>query len=149
MKNILLFLLFFGCSSTVKDTFNSVELVSRKGEKLYINSLNWGVTDDYQITAISSNKERVKERNDTIDVMKGLDPFFYSFENDSLKLYFNNEISYRVKEQFKSIKIVYISLSAKDYRNIRQKAYINDNHFSIPRRERINYPSDMPKAPSK
>lgn len=149
MKNVLIFLMFLGCSSTVKDTFNSTELISSKGEKIYINSLNWGVTDDNQITAISSNKEKIKDRTDTVDIAKGLEPFFYSFKNDNLKLYFNNEVSYKLKEQFKTISVSYIALSAKEYRNIRQKAYVNDGYYSIPKREKIDYPLDMPKAPSK
>lgn len=149
MKNILIFLMFLSCSSTVKDTFNSIELISSKGEYIYINSLNWGVTDDYQITAISSNKKRVKDRTDTIDVAKGLEPFFYSFKNDSLKLYFNNEVSYKLKDHFRTISVSYIALSAKEYRSVRQKAYINDGYYSIPKREKIDYPSDMPKSPSR
>jgi len=148
LKNILILLTLFSCSSTTKDTFNSIELVSSKGEKIYINSLNWGVTDDNQITVISTNKERVKERTDTIDVVKGLEPFFYSFKNDSLKLFFSNEATYKLKEDFKTINVSYIVLSAEKYNKIRPKAYNNDGYFSIPRREKIIYPSDMPKAPT-
>ena len=149
MKNVLIFLMFLSCSSTIKDTFNSVELISSKGEKIYINSLNWGITDDNQITAISSNKERVKDRADTLDVAKGLEPFFYSFKNDSLKLFFNNEVTYKLKEHFKTINVSYIALRTKDYNKIRQKAYSNDGYYSIPRREKTVYPSDMPNPPSK
>jgi hypothetical protein len=148
MKKVLIFLMFLSCASTVQDTFNSIELISSKGEKIYINSLNWGFTDDNQITAISSNKERVKDRTDTLDVAKGLEPFFYSFKNDNLKLFFNNEISYKLKEHFKTINVSYIVLRAKEYNSIRQKAYNNDGYYSIPRREKTVYPSDMPKAPS-
>ncbi len=147
MKNIFIFLALFSCSSTKKDTFNSIELTSSKGENIYINSLNWGVTDDNQITIISTNRERVKERTDTIDVVKGLEPFFYSFKNDSLKLFFNNEVSYALKENFKTIKVNYIVLSAEKYNKIRPKAYNNDGYFSIPRRVKTAYSSDMPKAP--
>jgi len=149
MKKVFVFLIFLSCSPTIKDTFNSIELISSKGEKIYINSLNWGVTDDSQITSISVNKERVKVRTDTIDVVKGLEPFFYSFKNDSLKLYFNNEVSYKLNVHFKTIGVSYIALNAKEYRSIRNKAYINDGYFCIPKREKIDYPSDMPKSPTR
>jgi hypothetical protein len=149
MRNMLFFLLLFSCSSPVMDTFNSKELISSKGEKIYINSLNWGATDDNQITAISSDKEKVKERSDTLEAVKGLEPFIYSFKSDSLKLFFHNEITFEVKENFKTIHVSYIVLRAKEYNNIRQKAYNNDEYHSVPMREKNVYPSDMPKSPSK
>lgn len=146
---MLIFFLLFSCSSPVIDTFNSKELISSKGEKIYINSLNWGATDDNQITAISSNKEKVKERSDTLEAVKGVEPFIYSFKNDSLKLFFHNEIIFEVKENFKTIHVIYIVLRAKEYNNIRQKAYNNDEYHSVPIREKKVSPSDMPKSPSK
>ena len=149
MKYILIFLFFISFSPAVDGTFNSIELISSKGEKVYINSLNWGVTDDYQNTAISTNKDKVKERADTIGTVKGFEPFFYSFKNDSLKLFFNDEVSYKLKESFKTINVSYQVLNDKEYRNVRQKSYINDGYSSIPKRKKIDYPSDMPQVPSK
>jgi hypothetical protein len=142
-KITLLFLLFVSCSSPIQDTFNSKELQSSKGEKIYINSLNWGITDDYQITAITSNKSKLKTRNDTTDIVKGLDPFIYSFKNDTLNLFFRNNISYELKEAFRTISIKYIVLSNEDFYKARLKA-INQ---SVPENHEINYPSDFPKAP--
>ncbi|MBC7410093.1 MAG: hypothetical protein H7339_17045 [Arcicella sp.] len=144
MKYTLIFLVFLGCSSNVKDTFNSVELTSSKGEKLYVNSLNWGVTDDHQITAISSRKDRVRERTDTLGVAKGLEPFLYSFNNDTLRLFFNNSKTYEIKEKFKTITVKYLVLNAKNYKNLRQKAYDNNGYYAIPKRENVDYPADMP-----
>jgi len=43
------------CSPGLDDTFNSEVLISNKGEKIYINTLNWGLTDDHQLSAISSD----------------------------------------------------------------------------------------------
>lgn len=146
MKNIIILLVLISCSSATNDTFNSIELVSSKGEKIYINSLNWGVTDDNQMTIVTTNKDRLKERNDTIDVVNGLEPFFYSFKNDSLNLFFNNEVTYKIKEHFKTINVNYFVLNAKKYNELRKKAYKNEGYFSIPRREKTIYPPNMPKA---
>lgn len=146
---MLILLVFLSCSPSVEDTFNSIELTSSKGEKIYINSLNWGVTDDYQITAISSRKDRVRERIDTLGVAKGLEPFFYSFDKDTLKLFFNNSVTYEIKENFKTIAVEYLVLNAKNYKDIRQKAYENKGYYSIPKREKVDYPSDMPIGPKK
>lgn len=45
MRRLLLSaLVLMGCSLSVSDDFKSETLVSSKGEKIYINSLNWGVT---------------------------------------------------------------------------------------------------------
>lgn len=140
---------FVSCSPAVDGTFNSIELISSKGEKIYVNSLNWGVTDDYQNTAISTNKDKVKQRADTIGTVKGIEPFFYSFNNDSLILIFNDKVSYKLKESFKTINVGYKVLNDKAYRSVRQKSYVNDGYYSIPKRNKIDYPSDMPQPPSK
>ncbi|HEX8547120.1 MAG TPA: hypothetical protein VF691_09180 [Cytophagaceae bacterium] len=148
VKSVLVFALFLGCSPTVKDTFNTVEIISSKGEKIYINSLNWGITDDYQISIISANKDRVKDRKDTIDVVKGLEPFIYSFKNDSLKLFFHNNITYRVKDDFKTINVSYSVLKTPLYDDIKRKSYDNDGYYSVPMTKKVAYPSDMPSPPS-
>ncbi len=140
----LFFLLFVSCSSQFQDTFNSKVLKSSKGEKIYINSRNWGLTGDYQITAITSNKGKLKTRNDTIDIVKGLDPFIYNFKNDTLNLFFKNKISYELKETFRTINIKFIVLSNEEFYKARLKS---DNH-SVPENVEIDYPSDFPKAPT-
>lgn len=138
-----------GCSSDVKDTFNSEELISSKGERIYINTLNWGVTDDYQMSAISNNKDKVRERSDTLDVVKGLEPFIYTFKNDTLTLYFDGDVNYKTKSEFETIQVNYVSLSKKAYREIRTKAYNNeDGYCSVPKGKKTNYPPDMPKSTS-
>jgi len=71
----------------VHDTFRSKRLVSSKGEKIYINTLNWGVTDDYQYTVISKDSNKLRERKDTIGGIKGLTPFVYKFSADTLTIF--------------------------------------------------------------
>lgn len=104
-KITLVYLCLFACKTSLNDSFDSSELISSKGEKVYINSLNWGVTGDYQISRISKKPSWVKNRGDTIGVIKGLEPFTYIIRNDSLKLFFYGEIAYRVKEHFNAINV--------------------------------------------
>jgi hypothetical protein len=137
-------LLNIGCSPLIKDTFNSIELTSTKGEKIYINSLNWGATDDYQMTIISSNKKRIMIRKDTLDVVKGLEPFIYCFENDSLKLFFKEEITYAVKDTFSTIKIAYKILDNTDFYRARNNS---NRYHSVPALNDNIAPSEFPKAP--
>lgn len=130
------------------DTFNSEMLSSSKGEKIYINSLNWGVTNDHQMSVITKTPKRLKERSDTINVAYGLDPFIYRFENDTLKLFFEDSITCSVKEKFKTIIIESLVMDSKGFDKIRMKAYSNDGYYSVPKTVQPNYPSDMPKPPS-
>ncbi|MUV04527.1 hypothetical protein GN157_12480 [Flavobacterium rakeshii] len=99
----------------VHDTFKSKMLVSGKGEKIYINTLNWGVTDDYQYTVVTKNSTLLKDRKDTISGIKGLDPFIYKFSGDTLTIFFQKENRVAVKEEFKTIQLNYIPLDNKDY----------------------------------
>jgi hypothetical protein len=149
MKITYILILFsvLGCSSSIKDTFNSQELTSSKGEKIYINSLNWGMTDDNQMSIVTSDPKRLENRNDTVGVVYGLEPFIYRFENDTLKLFFEDDVTYSVQRVFKTITVTNIVLNRKKYAEITKKAYDNDGYYSVPRRKKVNYPSDMPKPP--
>lgn len=145
---VLTLTITFSCLSALEDTFNSKELISSKGEKIYVNTLNWGVTDNHQISAISASKDKVKERSDTLETVRGLEPFLYSFKNDTLSFYFDDIVRYRRKDDFKTIYINYISLAKEDYQKIQTKAYKNqEGYHSVPIREYTNYPADMPKPP--
>lgn len=138
--------IIMGCASGLNDTFNSEVLASSDGEKIYVNTLNWGITDDHQITAISANKDKARERSDTTDVVKGLEPFLYTFKDDTLSLYFDGNINYKVKNKFKTIYVKYVSLDKKRYREVKAKAYNNEEgYFTVPKYKKPNYPSDMPK----
>jgi hypothetical protein len=145
---ILSLALFGSCNSNLEGTLNHEELTSSKGEKIYINSLNWGVTDDSQITSITNQSEDIKS-TDTIESIKGLEPFIYKFEKDILKLYFKDSISYTVKKKFNHIRIEYQKLNAKKYNEIYKRAIENDEFHLVPKRVKTDYPADMPKGPRK
>ncbi len=135
------------CSSNLDDTFNSEILVSSKLEKVYINTLNWGLTDDNQLSAISSNVNKLRRRSDTVGTLKGLEPFIYTFKGDTLSLYFDGKITYQVKDNFRTIPIKHIVLNKKEYEALRTKAYNNEEGYhSVPKRPtQAGLPADMPK----
>lgn len=137
------------CTPIMNDTFNSEVLISSKMEKIYINTLNWGMTDDYQISAISSNRDKVQKRSDTRNTVRGLEPLIYVFKNDTLSLYFDGKVTYYIKEKFNTIHVNYKALNNAEYRFIQEKAYQNnDGYHLVPKRIKQNYPSDMPKPSS-
>jgi hypothetical protein len=130
-----LFLFFYlnACSTSITDdSFNSKQLVSSKGEKIYINSINRGVTGDCQLSIISKNPHSLKEIDDTVGVVEGLDPFIYSFNNDTLTLFFYDSVHYKIKEKFKTIMVNYIVVSDSTYLLISEKALYNFGYFSVP-----------------
>lgn len=126
-----LFLFFYlnACSTSIThDSFNSKQLVSSKGEKIYINSINWGVTGDYQCSVISKDSLRLKNRNDTVGSIPGLDPFMYQFKNDSLILYFYDRVKYRVPNDLNTITVIYKVVSDSEYLKLKEKT----GCFSVP-----------------
>lgn len=147
-RHLLIVIMLVSCSSSVGDTFNSQQLVSSRGEKIYINSLNWGMTDDNQMSIVTSDSDRLKERTDTLGTVFGLEPFIYSFEKDTLRLIFENRITYTVQETFETITVTYKALASSDFANIRTRAYNNDGFYTVPRRKEKNYPSNRPKPPA-
>lgn len=139
MKQIKLIVLVFtfllaGCMDLNNSYYSSIKLISNSGEVLYINSVNWGVTGDSQITSISTKKKKLDPAIDTLNIVKGLEPFLFSFENDSLKLYFNGTIDYYVDEELETIKIVYYKLTNPQYMGLIRK----NGYRSVPEYE---YPS--------
>ena len=143
---ILIFL--YNCSPVVEDFFESTELVSSKNEKIYINTVLWGVTSDYQATIISTDKNKLKNnRNDTIGTTRRFSPFIFNFKNDTLNLYFKEEITYKINEQFNTIHVNYIALDDSAYNVIYNNAYVNKGYFLVPKHKKTEYPSDMPKPP--
>ena len=104
IKLIFLIIAFVSCNSSANETFNTTEVRSNKiDEVLYINTLNWGLTNDSQITLISSSNLkpviRTKE-SDEYFLFKGLEPFLYRQSNDSLFLYSQTPI--QTPKNFKS-----------------------------------------------
>ena len=112
---ILITVLFSSCFNTFVDSVRCKEIVSSKGEKVYIKSINWGVTDDKQATIITSDIERMKTRTDTTGAAHILDPFLYRFKNDTLTLVFSEEKTYEIKEKFKTIKVKYIIVEFSEF----------------------------------
>ena len=112
---ILITVLFSSCFNTFVDSVRCKEIVSSKGEKVYIKSINWGVTDDKQATIITSDIERMKTRTDTTGAVHILDPFLYRFKNDTLTLVFSEVKTYEIKEKFKTIKVKYIIVEFSEF----------------------------------
>lgn len=136
------------CSAPVQGTFISEELTSSKGEKVYINSLNWGMTDDYQMSLVTHDSKKLTSRSDSVGTVSGLEPFIYSFKNDTLRLFFDRRVTYTSMEKFKTIVIEYVPVDRDDFQAIRAKAYNNDGYHTVPKRQKVDYPADMPKPPS-
>jgi hypothetical protein len=103
----LLLILLGSCFPAFEDSVKCKELVSSRGEKIYVKSINWGVTGDKQVTIITSDIEKMKTRNDTAMSVHILEPFLYHFESDTLTLIFSENKTYEIKERFKSIKVKY------------------------------------------
>jgi hypothetical protein len=89
------------------------------------------------MTIISNDKGRLKKRSDTIGTLKGLDPFIYYFKNDSLKLYYKDEITYRINSKFKTIRVFYFVLDSEKYYALKQNSYENINFHSVPHRPSV------------
>jgi len=112
---ILITVLFSSCFNPFEDTLNCKEIVSSKGEKVYIKSINWGVTGDKQATIITSDIERMKTRTDTAGAVHILEPFLYRFKNDTLTLVFKVKKNYEIKEKFKTIKVKYVFVDFSEF----------------------------------
>ncbi len=147
---LIIFLILCGLNSCFGDdfawSFESTELISSGGEKIYINSINRGVTGDHQRSVVTDNKNKLKDNDDTSETINGLEPFIYSFNNDTLELFFNGSQTYVVGHQFKTITITYTVLSNPEYGRLISRTINNDGYFAVPRRRNVEHP-DMPKPP--
>jgi hypothetical protein len=111
----LTIILFYSCLPTFEDTLRCKEIVSSKGEKIYVKSINWGATGDYQATIITCDIEKMKTRSDTTGSVNILAPFLYRFKDDTLTLVFSEEKNYEIKEKFKTVKIKYTVVESSDF----------------------------------
>lgn len=125
---------------------NQSEIVSSKGERIYISTINLGVTGDKQFTIITNKKIIDIKDFDKTNSLKGIDPFIYSFSNDTLNLYFRNSVRYRVPFNTESIKIDYFELNNADYVELYKRSFDNKLYHSVPNNSSIGYPN-MPKSP--
>ena len=74
-------------SDAFSPTYKRVEVVSADNQKLYIKSMNWGVTGDSQLTVITTDEEREFQIDSTRQIIfHGLEPFLFSVSNDTLFL---------------------------------------------------------------
>ena len=124
---ILIIMLFSSCFNSFEDTTRCKEIISTKGEKIYVKSINWGVTDDKQATIITSDIERMKTRTDTAGAVHILDPFLYRFKNDTLTLIFSEERNYKIREKFKTIKVKYVIVEFSEFWKIK-----NESDYLLP-----------------
>jgi hypothetical protein len=115
----------------IHDTFQSKKLVSSKGEKFYINTLNWGMTDDNQYTVISKDFNRLKERGDTIGGISGLTPFVYKFSNDTLTLVFPKGTKIKINKEFDTIELNYLSVENGGYMELLSKAIQGEGGYHL------------------
>jgi hypothetical protein len=88
----LLFICFFlsHCQKKISQGKTEVFEVASSDmkSKIYIKRKVWGVTSDYQVTVISNSPDEIGQLDSTIDfVYKGLEPFIYRIQSDTLVIY--------------------------------------------------------------
>lgn len=148
IKFIISTIIIIACTNGfVGQQFNQIDIVSNRGEHIYISTINSGVTSDKQFTIISEDKILNGDDFDKTKSIKGLDPFIYSFSNDQLNLYFRNDIRYQVPFKPKSIKVQYFVLDNRDYVELYKKTFDNKQYHSVPNNSGKNGYPNMPKPP--
>jgi hypothetical protein len=89
----ILLLIYFLFDQSVGDlgkpTYRIIPILSQdKKSTIYIKAKNWGVTDDHQLTVITASPEKEFEPDSTKEILfKGLGPFLYKSNKDTLFLY--------------------------------------------------------------
>lgn len=85
-----------------RPTYRIIPLLSQdKKSTIYIKTKNWGVTGDHQLTVVSTSPKKEFEPDSTKEmIFKGLEPFLYKSNKDTLFLYvWENSI---IPENFRS-----------------------------------------------
>ncbi|MDB5267289.1 MAG: hypothetical protein JWP58_329 [Hymenobacter sp.] len=110
------------------DDSHVTKIVSSKGEALYVKSYNWGITGDKQISTISDNDDPLEfgEKNEP-HIVKGLDPFIYRFEHDTLIIYSRIAVN-PFSVHCPSIVIQYKIVDNPDYMDLYQLIGSNTYH---------------------
>lgn len=147
---ILLFCLL--CIASCKNDLenqqlNQSEIVSSKGERIYISTINLGVIGDKQFTLITNKKITDVKDFEQKNSLKGLDPFIYSFSNDTLNLYFRNSVRYKIPFNTESIKVNYFELNNANYIELYKKTFENKLYHSVPNHNGSDEYPNMPKPP--
>ncbi|MBL3550534.1 hypothetical protein [Chryseobacterium sp. KMC2] len=145
----LLFLLsIISCNNKLgSQQLNQSEIASSKGEHIYISTINLGITGDKQFTLITNKKIVNVKDFDKTNSLEGLDPFIYSFSNDTLNLYFRNSVRYKVPFNTESIKINYFELNNADYIELYKKTFENKLYHAVPNHGISGGYPNMPKPP--
>lgn len=113
-----IFIFFF---KRFEPEYKTTELYSNRGEKLYIKRKIYGIKGDIQITSISTVKgwDELDETKEY--VYKGLEPFIYSYQNDTLRVYSRQRV--KTPANFHStIRIIQIELENPQYMDLMYKA---------------------------
>ncbi|MEI3790556.1 MULTISPECIES: hypothetical protein [unclassified Chryseobacterium] len=144
----LLSLILVSCNNELgNQQLNQSEIISSKGERIYISTINLGMTGDKQFTVITNKKIMDVKDFDKTNSLEGLDPFIYSFSNDTLSLYFRSSVKYKVPFNTESIKIDYIVLNNADYVQLYKKSFDNKLYHSVPHHNGSTGYPNIPKAP--
>ncbi|AOM79940.1 hypothetical protein [Pedobacter steynii] len=89
----IILLVYFLFDQSVRDfgrpTYRIIPILSQdKKSTIYIKTKNWGVTGDHQLTVVSTSPEKEFESDSTKEIIfKGLEPFLYKSNKDTLFLY--------------------------------------------------------------
>jgi hypothetical protein len=147
MKQLLILSLFslLSCQESNNEIYHNRKLVSKKGETIYVRSVNWGLTGDSQLSIITKDSLADLSSENNRDIVKGLDPFLYSFHKDTLTLYFYNTVTYRIKEKFSTIKVSYKKIQGAEYNLLRKSDKFGKVIFSVPFYEDTKTPQGFPK----
>lgn len=83
------FIAIWNISPDYSPYFEKSKLVnSNSTDSVFIKKKVWGVTSNHQIITISKNSNTPFNPDSTSDfIFKGLSPFFYKFQNDSLTVF--------------------------------------------------------------
>lgn len=106
------------------------------------------MTSDGQTSTITKNRDKLKYKMETVDVVYGLEPFIYKFQNDTLTLVFNDTITYKVSDTFTTIVVQYQKVSDLQYMDFMHKAINNDIFHCVPLRIDKKPIKGMPIPPS-
>jgi len=98
---------FVSDSLPFEPTKKSTVLKTSRGETIYIKTINWGMTDDHQLTSITKDANKFNDQDDTLNTISGLQPFMYKFNKDTLHVIYRDTIFYKPTEKFNSLVISY------------------------------------------
>lgn len=95
-------LIIVSCEPKLGPDYRTTCLKSNTVGKIFIKSVNWGITGDKQLTIITTDKKTDVWRasEDENYIYDGLEPFTYRQSNDSLIIYSHSAVS--VPKHFKS-----------------------------------------------